>query len=258
MNLRRAEERLKRLREGFDAAGLSFKRVEAVDGRNLTTAQIERFVRKVGRWGRLTPGEIGCFLSHRACWRELLQNGDCFAAVLEDDVVLGENAAAVLLDDYWLPDDAQMVKIETAGSRVFLDTTPRGEIDGRKLFRLRSSHYCSAAYIVSRDCAERLLAESETFCEAIDDYLFSSLSPVFSQTTVYQLTPAVCIQSHAMRGDGKTQEVSTSIEGREAKQRGRLSFGERLREVCVKERQSGVNKVLAMLRKRRRQTVEFR
>ncbi len=258
MNLRRAEDRLKTLRRRFGEAGLSFERIEGVDGRLLEQAELQRRVPADGRWGRLTAGEVGCFLSHRACWRAFLDAGIRHAAIFEDDVFLGENAAAVLGDDGWVPGDADIVKLETTASRVYLDTSPRGMIDGRRVQRLRSSHYCAAGYIVSRDCAERLLRQSETFCEALDDFLFSALSPVFSTSVVYQLSPAVCVQEWGVKGEGRTQDPGTSIEGREVKQRHGLPPARRLKEICSKESRSLMNKSLSMTGQRQRLRVEFR
>ncbi|WP_367718463.1 glycosyltransferase family 25 protein [Nitratireductor sp. GISD-1A_MAKvit] len=258
MNLDRAPERLEEMCHRFSQAGLSFERVPAVDGNALTPEEIDRVLAGVGRWGRLTPGEIGCFLSHRRCWSALLESGERFGAIFEDDIVLGRNSAAVLAEDGWLPDDAEIVKLETTSSRVYLDRSGAGMVDDRQLYRLRSSHYCAAGYIVSRDCATRLLAASETFHEALDDFLFSVLSPVFQNTRIYQLTPAVCAQKWHASGGGNAQDPNTSIEGRESKQRCTLPLVERLREVCVKEGMSAQNKLLVLWGRRQRLPVEFR
>lgn len=258
MNLKRAENRMTLLRERFGAAGLEVTRVEGVDGGLLDQSELDRHISGEGRWGRLTPGEVGCFLSHRACWRALLEDGGRFGAVFEDDVLLGENAGAVLGDTAWIPEDADIVKLETTASRVFLDAAARGSVDGRALHRLRSSHYCAAGYIVSHDCAQRLLAQSDTFCEALDDFLFSGLSPVFKSSRIYQLSPAICVQQWETTGDGRTHDPHTSIEGRDDKVKRRLPPGERLREVWGKESRTLANKFMALVGKRRRQIVEFR
>ncbi|WPZ12914.1 glycosyltransferase family 25 protein [Nitratireductor rhodophyticola] len=258
MNLQGAQKRLKTLSSRFDAAGLSFKRVEGIDGRLLDQSEIDRVVKKSGRWGRLTPGEVGCFLSHRACWKTLIGDGGRYGAIFEDDVLLGENAGAILGSSDWIPEAADIVKLEATASRVYLDLAEGAVVSGRKVQRLRSSHYCAAGYIVSRDCAQRLLAESETFCEAVDDFLFSALSPVFTSSKIYQLSPAVCIQEWGAVGDGQTHDPATSIEGRESKTEARLPFAMRLSEVCAKETKALINKTLSAAGVRQRQQVEFR
>ena len=44
----------------------------------------------------LRPGEVGCFLSHRAVWAALLESNADAALVLEDDVELDEGFQAAL------------------------------------------------------------------------------------------------------------------------------------------------------------------
>ena len=70
--------------------------VEAVDGRVLSDEQLsevwnqEETYKTYGRY--MKGGEIGCSLSHRKCYEEILKNGDDVALILEDDVVFKENA----------------------------------------------------------------------------------------------------------------------------------------------------------------------
>ena len=69
--------------------------VEAVDGRVLSNEQLNEVwnqketYKTYGRY--MKGGEIGCSLSHRKCYEEILKNGDDAALILEDDVVFKEN-----------------------------------------------------------------------------------------------------------------------------------------------------------------------
>lgn len=69
---------------------MNYELVEAVDGRSLSKEDAEHlFDRKRFSWrfGReAMPGEIGCTLSHRECYRKLLSSEEEFALILEDDV----------------------------------------------------------------------------------------------------------------------------------------------------------------------------
>lgn len=64
--------------------------VEAVDGRGLSEKQLSEIwnqketYKTYGRY--MKGGEIGCALSHRKCYEEILNNGDDVALILEDDV----------------------------------------------------------------------------------------------------------------------------------------------------------------------------
>lgn len=64
--------------------------IEAVDGRCFSDEQLCPFfdqdacVRRNGRV--INPGEIGCTLSHRKCYRELVESGNIYILILEDDI----------------------------------------------------------------------------------------------------------------------------------------------------------------------------
>ena len=64
----------------------------ATDGNLLTKAEIaECYSRQLHQPHypfALRPGEIGCFLSHRSCWRRMLDEGTAAALILEDDIEL--------------------------------------------------------------------------------------------------------------------------------------------------------------------------
>jgi glycosyl transferase family 25 len=76
--------------EELAPTALEFDFVDGVDGRGLTAAEraelvSESAVARYPRW--LTPGQIGCALSHLRAYREILASGsDDIALILEDDV----------------------------------------------------------------------------------------------------------------------------------------------------------------------------
>ncbi|MDP5305556.1 glycosyltransferase family 25 protein [Paracoccus spongiarum] len=88
INMDGATERLAAMRHKLDRAGLPFRRIEGVDGRALAYP-IPEFSERSYRLlhGRRTsPAEIGCYLSHIACARALLEGDADLALILEDDV----------------------------------------------------------------------------------------------------------------------------------------------------------------------------
>lgn len=89
INLDRSADRLARCAPILDGLGLSWERVPGVEGKALDAARLAALNPNPtphGEWFRpLTPGEIGCFLSHLRCWQLIEERGlDC-ALVLEDD-----------------------------------------------------------------------------------------------------------------------------------------------------------------------------
>lgn len=90
INLERSPERLQNIQSELQREGIEFHRIAAIDGKSLPLGQhgyglqvdTSNFERE------LTPGEIGCALSHVAALREFLNSDADIALVLEDDVVL--------------------------------------------------------------------------------------------------------------------------------------------------------------------------
>lgn len=70
--------------------------VEAVDGRQLSDEQLSKIWDQKAtykNYGRnMNNGEIGCSLSHRKCYEEMLKNDVDMAMILEDDAVFKSDA----------------------------------------------------------------------------------------------------------------------------------------------------------------------
>lgn len=89
INLDRSTDRLAVMAEQCRRAGLSFERFPAVDGLRLSAEQIASVQHPVwptllnGR--RLSPGEVGCALSHQAVIRCIVERRLPYALIMEDD-----------------------------------------------------------------------------------------------------------------------------------------------------------------------------
>jgi GR25 family glycosyltransferase involved in LPS biosynthesis len=93
-------ERRKNVINQLKAAAVdNYRIVDAVDGKtlNLEEMQSAGVLRKDHRTGRLlNPGEVGCLMSHRRIWQLMLDERLTQIVVLEDDVVLRDDAASHL------------------------------------------------------------------------------------------------------------------------------------------------------------------
>lgn len=188
INLERSRERLKFMSEQFETLNLSVERLPAVDAHQIDLRPFAHL--------QLTPGEVGCFLSHRAAWEGLVNSGEQYALVLEDDVHLSPELPELIADLSWFPEDATAVKMETSQAPVILDPTEYPAPSGRKLRRLRTAHMGTGAYIICREGAENLLRESENFREPVDNFMFSENA--LKRFTIYQMVPAAAIQQFHM------------------------------------------------------------
>ena len=100
INLDRSADRLTSISAHLHRLGLDFTRISAVDGSALTTSQrtLEYSPVKNRKAYRraLSNGEIGCYLSHRACWQQIVDEHLDVALILEDDAVLHQRLPELL------------------------------------------------------------------------------------------------------------------------------------------------------------------
>jgi len=95
INMEQSSERLKDVKEQLDALDLSFQRIDATVGSQLSTTEIasvyDAQTNKKLHHRNLTVGEIGCYVSHRKAWQALLDSNAKFGLILEDDISINNN-----------------------------------------------------------------------------------------------------------------------------------------------------------------------
>lgn len=191
INLDRRPDRQAHMQAQFARIGLVAERLAATDGQDPAVAAALA-ARHGG--GRLSAGAMACFDSHRRIWAMLAAGRAPQAIVLEDDLLLAPPLAAI--QRAGLPAGADLVKIETNGTRVHLARGPGLAADaadpGRRLVPLRSFHSGAGGYIVSARLAGRLLALSERSREPVDDFLFDRAGR--GSFPILQMVPAPVAQ----------------------------------------------------------------
>lgn len=213
INLDRSSERLARMALIFARIGIEFERVEAIDGNLLSDRQREAVIRDNGDREPLTHTEVACFLSHRKAWRMIAGGAEPYGAVFEDDIVVSGNAARWLLSHDWIPAGTDAVKLETIGDRTWVDRRTIDLGDGYNLSNLRGTHWGTAAYILSRDFARRLLDETERFSITVDGVLFNHELGILGEIKCYQFVPAICAQSRCFESDNLALRSLVDIGG---------------------------------------------
>lgn len=100
INLDRDVDRLAAADAQLKRLGIAYERVPAVSGKDLSRDEIRRNVARTrARWANgsmYTPGQIGCWFSHTNVYRRMVADNIPAALVLEDDVVLSEDAPRVV------------------------------------------------------------------------------------------------------------------------------------------------------------------
>jgi glycosyl transferase family 25 len=168
INLDGSEDRLRKATGQLEAAGLRFERLPAVDGRKLPAAELDR----LAPWDRraffkpLSPGEIGCYLSHLAALERIVKEGWPRALVLEDDFVLEPGFRAALAEVLSRSAQADdMIKLE--GLRSGGEVVARLH-SGRLLKRNRRPPTRNVAHIWSLEGARKVLRATGTLRRPFD------------------------------------------------------------------------------------------
>ena len=194
INLARRPDRLAAMLR--QAGGLDLERVEALDAAQAEPGALDPWFEEGGPLGEIPKGDKACLLSHRRAWELFVAGTHSHAVFLEDDVRLSKSASALLAGSDWIPQNVGIVKLEhygPHGQRVLL-TDLRAGPPPFQLGRMLSRHTGAAAYILSRDAAERLLRETR-FDLPVDHLLFNpNNSRLFARLNPWQLLPAVARQ----------------------------------------------------------------
>jgi len=170
INLDRSSDRFAAAAEQITAAGLSFERIPAVDGKTLNIHERsfcdqQNAHRVTGR--EILPGEIGCYLSHRRALAAFLESGAPVGLILEDDVKLSPvsaNMIHLLLElDY---SNWYVANLGRPAKRYFSPVA--GFPD---LFRAHYFPVTSSSLLWTREGACRFLAESLPIIRPYDVFL---------------------------------------------------------------------------------------
>jgi len=195
INLETSQERLQRMHAIFAARGLSFTRIDAVDARCLPQA-LHSKINEMNLWSQeMTYGEVACFLSHKRALEQLIADGAPYGIIFEDDILLGVGATKILSSADWVPDEAEIVKLETSGKKVQLGPPQHVAIKGFSLAYIKNTHIMAAAYLISRQAALRLVSLMEEASAPFDHFLFNFSLGIAPHFILFQIDPAPVIQT---------------------------------------------------------------
>lgn len=158
ISLERSTERRTVMHTQLKALGLSHEFVPAVDGRRLEPPYRERLTAAARGQGHyeLTPGELGCYLSHLNLWQRMCAEGFDAVVIMEDDVRLADDLPEVLARIEALDRPWDLIRL--AGLRLRASLPLRRLNTGRKLAFLLNTACGTQCYCLSRTDADKLLA----------------------------------------------------------------------------------------------------
>jgi glycosyl transferase, family 25 len=212
INLDRHAARLDWMKRGLGAAGVAFERIRATDGNRLPQDWIDRL--NAGHDYVLSRYDVALILSHRKSWRRFLRGGRPCALILEDDVHLGRDFAALLaqLETGSIPFD--LVKLETVKARTLVAAGEVWHAGGRAFHPLHARHHGTAGYVLNRKAAAILLRATRSLAFPIDWYLFDQPYLDRNGLAVLQAIPAAVAQIEFHNPDLANGELASAMPAR--------------------------------------------
>jgi len=204
INLDRRLDRLISMQQKL--VDLCFIRIQAVDGISLDETSLTQQLAKNLKY-EMSKNEFGCILSHRLTWEKMVKEGIPTACILEDDVEISPDFSSFMHSRDWLPNDFDVIKIETMLTPVFLSRTTKTALT-RKLRRLLSPHFGAAGYIVSHAGARKLIALAQKPDRAVDDLMFETTTTARTLITIFQLIPAICAQEFVLSETPSASDIA--------------------------------------------------
>jgi len=170
---------------------LDYKIVPAVDGHRLSRETIDAIhdkdaerrywissefdLRKYPPFHELSRAEIGCVLSHKQIYEEIVENNIDAMLILEDDVELNEQIGGLLKLSHLFPHDWDVIYLGCCARKTFLkkidapqEISRFGEL--KKAVGIREV-IGSYGYIVNLESASKLLDLTKILHKTIDLYI---------------------------------------------------------------------------------------
>ena len=118
----------------------------------------------------LGAGEVGCFLSHRACWQKIIDSGDDYALIAEDDLAIDPGIwpdVMHLIQTHATPDLFIRLPAKTREKPAQVVA----QSGSAKLFVPRVIGLQTVCQVVGRTAAQRLLSASKTLDRPVDTFV---------------------------------------------------------------------------------------
>lgn len=182
---------------------IEIERVSAVYGKAYTEEELRRFVpEKVKFWDwmahELTPGEVGCFLSHRKVWQKIVEEAHPYAFVIEDDMIFSPKILDFFNSASWIPANADFVKLDfspVSNKHLYPVSRPVGIIGDRKIVRMVGRTYGTGCYVISLPAAESCVKHSERLPLPVDLFMFDARFDFAPRHRLYGVFPALALDN---------------------------------------------------------------
>ncbi|QUM86925.1 MULTISPECIES: glycosyltransferase family 25 protein [unclassified Moritella] len=173
INLDKSTSRLETSAQQLKAAGLSFTRIPAVYGADLSkTEKHTHYSSDLNHklfYRKLNDGEIGAYLSHRKAWQAIVDKELDYGIVFEDDFILRDDLNKAIENINAIPFEWDYIKLASYNSK---------EIKQKVIYQKRLIDMDLVAYtkvvtgasatVISYKAAKELLVKTERFGRPFD------------------------------------------------------------------------------------------
>lgn len=161
INLARHSHRRAFMEMQLNGIGLGFEFFDAIDGRLLSADALARSydssLARATIERDLTPGEIGCALSHLGIYQRMVADDLPLALVLEDDALIGAQFQEVLENTLGMIRPSEEKIVLFVHTQKYSDWTSR-KIDNDHKLAPAVDAYCAHAYLITQAAARKMLA----------------------------------------------------------------------------------------------------
>lgn len=233
ISLKSAEIRRLHIQSQFSKHHLDFSFFDALDPEQ--AKQAVGFLQLKYLENHITDSELACFMSHVMVWKQVVDENLDLVAIFEDDIYLGQEAHQFLSTDEWVNPKWQIIKIEAFSQFVKLGHSIHHlEHSQRAIRQLVGRHLGAAGYIITQNAAQFLLdyITRSSLVEPLDHILFDECVSS-NEIDIFQMTPALCIQSFLF--DGSHSKFPSNLEDERIIRRKHESKNRTLNKKLVRE-----------------------
>lgn len=201
INLDRSPQRLEKTSAILSSWNIAYTRIPAVDGRQISPQDLstiqQPFSERRYFLKDMTPGEIGCFLSHKKCWEHLVDSAEDWAFICEDDFIFLTNPSSFITNSCWIPNDVALIQLAkpTTALESFRREKTYLSISSQPSSRLvvlrEQIRGGTLGYLIHKKAAQLALSMASPIPAPVDDFLFSYASPLRKWMTPWTLTPSI-------------------------------------------------------------------
>lgn len=199
ISLPESTERRTRITTIFDNLGIDFNFIDAVDGRGFDVPQhpLYNASKRLACFGKhLTGGDLGCILSHKKIYQNMIDNNIDRALIFEDDILLRNDFFPVLKKILTITVPFDMVR--------FFGSPKLERLKFRHVYKLTDTHYLdrhngmpggSHATLMTLNGAKKILKHLDHIYLPIDAILGRSW---LTKCNWYTVRPGVAAQDRSL------------------------------------------------------------